>query len=115
MQASDAASMHLPVMPEEVLRLLNVSLFRDMFTDRQLKAGAVLMKAPRKLGDKKKGEVDETRVQSEREWVRSMSGEEGVKAYDELVAMREARWAREKAEREAKERGEGKEGVEGGG
>jgi hypothetical protein len=36
------------------------------------------------------GEDSECEV-SEREWVRSISGEEGVEAYDELVAMREAR------------------------
>ena len=46
--------------------------------------------------------ADEPEPLSEREWVRSMSGDEGVKAYDELVAMRKARWAREKEEAKAK-------------
>jgi hypothetical protein len=39
---------------------------------------------------------------TEREWVRSMNGDEAVKAYDELVAMRKERWAREKAEAKAR-------------
>src|SRR5688572_1235985 len=48
--------------------------------------------------------ADEPEPLSEREWVRSMAtnGDEAVKAYDELVAMRKARWAREKAEAKAK-------------
>ena len=39
---------------------------------------------------------------SEREWVRSMNGDESIKAYDELVALKQARWAREKAEAQAR-------------
>ena len=99
--------MNLEIGALAAVRLLNSSLFKDVLSDRQLKAGTVLVRAPRKLegrGKEKKGEADEERVVSEREWVRSMSGEEGVKAYDELVEMRKARWAREKAEREARER-----------
>src|SRR5688572_17070064 len=68
------------------VKVLTVSLLRDTLSGTQLKAGAVLMKAPRKLNGREK-KVDEGRVISEREFVRSISGEEGVKAYDELVAM----------------------------
>src|SRR5688572_11347353 len=53
-------------------------------------------------GTPRKEDPEEPQPLSEREWVRSMSGDEGVKAYDELVAMRKARWAREKEEAKAK-------------
>jgi hypothetical protein len=55
---------------------------------------------PAHNGKPRDDDDDGQNVISEREFIRSISGDEGVKDYDELVAMRRARAERERRERE---------------
>ena len=70
---------------------------RVVIATSQQKTPRVRVRAEREFLEREELEERKEGVFSEREWVRSMSGEEGVKAYDELAALKEARRKREEA------------------